>query len=39
LFIQERAHRLKFDGMRVRDPRRDERELWRGVTHPAVPPV
>jgi hypothetical protein len=24
--------------VRVRDPRRNEGQLWRGVTHPAVPP-
>jgi hypothetical protein len=38
LFIQERAHRCQFDGMRVGNPRRDEWQLWRKVTHPAVPP-
>jgi hypothetical protein len=38
LFIQQRAHRRQFFGVRMRDPRGGQWELRRSVTHPAVPP-
>ena len=38
LFIQHGTHRCEVSGMRVGNPRRDEGQRWRHMTHPAVLP-